>query len=129
MKYTNEHLTKLGELTSFTFKNQIQKDLWDEELTGQISDGMWENNSKNSWQFWTSVNSTVNTEKATHIESKMSYLPDIKYAFQFTALIEYVGDRMIEIGKKYNPNYNEKLLRKDLAEIKKAMKEITLISE
>jgi hypothetical protein len=108
---------RAAEQTTFTFSNNIQKDLWEEELTGQISDGMWENSKDTGWQFWCAVHQVVGNE--TKITG---WAPDdTKYNFSFTLLIPIVGDRMIAIGRQYDPLYDEKKLRKDLKEIKSAI--------
>lgn len=111
--------SKMGEQTIFTFKNETQRDLWEHELTGQISDGMWENTLNTGWTYWCNVKSEIGTE--TKLNGQHPYM-NIKFNFGFTRLIKYVLEDMLEIGQKYNPNYTEKDLRKDLREISAAMK-------
>ena len=40
--------------TIITFRNQQLLDLWVNEMSGQISDGMWENSSNTEW-LWRNV--------------------------------------------------------------------------
>jgi len=117
----HKRLRTAGENIIIKFKNQIQMCLWNDMLTGQISDGMWENTSNTGWQFWCNAKSELNENVPTHIVGNRTW--NVKYNFNFLALIEYVGDEMLEMGKKYDPNYDLKKLRQDLREIKTALKE------
>jgi len=68
--------------------------LWDHEITGQLSDGAWENSTPhNHWEFW------------SDLESKHG-APEVKgggYArrtgYNLNVLIEYVGERMLNLGR------------------------------
>ena len=107
------------------FENEILKALWDEELTGQISDGMWENTPNSAWPFWCSIKTKVGKNNkliSTNNCSNDYTFYNIKRNFGFTRLIKYVGDEMVEIGKRFDPSYNEKRLRKDLQTISKTIK-------
>lgn len=112
-----------GESWNLTFTNPILVELWNEELSGQISDGMWENTSNSGWPFWCSVKVSIGEENKLIRDDGTNYWAhNIKRNFGFTRLIPYVGDRMVEIGLKYDPKYNEKKLRKDLQLISKVIK-------
>jgi len=121
MGYDNyNRLREAGKTVKFCFANELQMDLWNNALVGQISDGMWENTVNSGYEFWCNVQTAVET--STVIEGSKRYLP-IKYNFGFTRLIKYTGEDMIEIGRKYNTDYSENMLRKDLREISRAMKQ------
>ena len=108
-----------GKEQTFKFRTPALQALWNEELTGQISDGMWENTPNTGWIYWCNVQTEV-ADGITHLEKRLPY--NVKANFNFHALIEYVGDRMLEEIQKYEPNATEKDLRVYLKEIKDAMK-------
>ena len=77
--------------------------LWKDEITGQLSDGMWENSKPyEHWVFWSNMKPVLGRPgvKATDAPLKSSY--------NLSALVEYVGDRMLQVGKMAravnNPN-------------------------
>jgi hypothetical protein len=107
--------TTLDTSTIITFKDPIEKALFDEELTGQISDGMWENTRNTEW-LW-AAKTQLGDSNAISFHSYHG-----KTGFRFASLIEHVGDRMIEVGKRFDPDYNEKKLRKNLRNISKIIK-------
>ncbi len=113
-RYLSDRATKCR----FVFHCKAQEDLWNNELTGQISDGMWENSSNTSWQFWCGMPTAVGG--ATHIEGPV---PDIRKTFNFLDrdLMDVVGDRMLEEIQKTEPSATEATLVKYLTEIKQAM--------
>ena len=116
-------LIERGKEWNLTFDNPILVDLWNEELRGQISDGYWENTKNSGWPFWCSINVSVGEENKFIRDDGGNYLyHGIKRNFGFIRLIPYVGDRMVEIGLKHDPEYNEKKLRKDLQLISKIIK-------
>ena len=83
----------------FVFRNKALQDLWNEEFTGQISDGMWENTANSGFEFWGNVETTVGSKT----EFK-GFVPDgIKKTFGFDTLIPIVGDRMLETIQKTEP--------------------------
>ena len=102
----------------FQFRTEAMQALWQEELTGQISDGMWENTGNSGWMYWCNVQTQLGTE--TKLQSRTLY--GIKPTFCFTKLIEYVGDRMLETIQKFEPWATEKDLRNYLKEINRAMR-------
>lgn len=120
---TNQLLRFHAESWNLTFNNPILVALWNEELTGQISDGYWENTNNSGWPFWCELKVDLGEEnKLSRNDGNTCWHFNFKRNFGFTRLIPYVGDRMVEIGLKYDPKYNEKKLRKDLQLISKVIK-------
>lgn len=79
---------------SITFATKSQYNIWTEEIIGQLSDGYWENTKPyDHWKFWNdlSVGIGVPGIKASGYPKKTGY--------NLSALIEYVGDRMLIYGK------------------------------
>lgn len=99
---------------------QAQKWLLEDELKGQISDGKWENSSNNPWQDWTAAKVIVDPKNVGR-----NFRTD-KDNYQLNAkdLLDVVGDRMVENvqNKTANPDYNEKAMGKDLADLRKIFK-------
>lgn len=68
--------------------------LWQGEILGQMSDGMWENTKPdNHWVFWGKMNVALGTPKLDSSE------PPVKSSYNLAGLLEYVGDRMVNIGR------------------------------
>lgn len=79
------------------FRNFTQKMLWDFEISGQISDGYWENSSGASYIFWTSLETSVDSLNP-RVEANI--VPQrINYNLSNKELLDIVGDRMLAIGK------------------------------
>jgi hypothetical protein len=112
---------KPRETAVFKFRKQALKDLWDHELTGQLSDGMWENSWRgdhfNDYAYWGALKTEVGC--TTEIIDRD---PWIKCFTGFTRLIEYVGDRMLETVRKTEPEATMADVRKYLNEISKALR-------
>lgn len=72
--------------------------LWNNELTGQISDGMWENTKPDDhYEFWCDTEAVyhpTNVEVVTETPWRIR-----KSNYSFSKLIEYVGDRMLNLGR------------------------------
>ena len=154
--------------------------IWNWEITGQLSDGAWENSKPdNHWRFWADLFTKLGRPEVQSNKNPM------KIGYNLSGLIQYVGDRMVDYGRfgkaveenieklgsevrstveefpeegpfnlrefkenmiknkswrkdsyywkgltqkmvdaYYDVSYTEKDLRKDLSEIKKAMKSI-----
>jgi len=68
--------------------------LWEHEITGQLSDGAWENSTPHDhWEFW----NRLEAQKGA---------PEVKgggwarrTGYNLNTLIEYVGDRMLNLGR------------------------------
>jgi hypothetical protein len=108
----------LGKEQTFTFRNEALQALWKEELCGQISDGMWENTPNSGWLYWCNVNTSVGD--GTYLANRIP--PGVKHSFGFSRLIPDIGDRMLEIVQRFEPNATENDLRKYLKEIANAIK-------
>lgn len=90
------------------FRNFTQKILWDTEMSGQISDGYWENSSGDSWAFWTTLNTDVDA-KNPRVEANMA--PSrTNFNLSSKELLEIVGDRMIAMAKMSKITKDEKLI-------------------
>lgn len=98
--------------------NMAQKILLEEELMGQISDGMWENSGGEAWQSWTSANVIVDPRNLGRNfgTDKDNYLLTSK------ELRDAVGDRMLEEVRKFEPTYTEQQMLIDLRELRKIFK-------
>ena len=101
-------------------RNEVQAALWENEIMGQISDGMWENTQPyDHYEAWCDAEVVVAD-------------PDMKLGRNFfvqkdnyslTTVIQYVGDRMIrEVGRDTGIVLTEKGLRAELVDLKKIMK-------
>ena len=109
---------KLAQTSVFYFRTQALKDLWDNELSGQISDGMWENTNNTGWAFWCTIRTEIGEK--TYIDGKVPF--NIKRNFAFDKLFKYIGDRIMKIINKYEPDTTEKQVRSYMKEISNAMK-------
>lgn len=73
-----------------------QRSLFCHELQGQLSDGMWENAAPHDhWQVWCRCDVLTGEPR---FELGSAGWPR-KTAYNFHALIPYVGDRMVNIGR------------------------------
>ncbi len=73
--------------------NAVQATLYHTELTGQMSDGMWENsNPRDHWKIPSGATVVVDAANP-----RLDFTPRRSYGF--TKLIEYVGDRMLQAAR------------------------------
>ena len=87
--------TKIG---TIKFPNVACLALWNNELTGQFSDGMWENSApRGHWQFWSRLEASVATQGEDCKVTASTYCD--KNSYGLTRLLEYVGDRMVALGR------------------------------
>jgi hypothetical protein len=95
------------------FDTPVQAALYNEELAGQVSDGMWENSRPyGHWRYMSSAEGVVMPGVAP---GPFGFRPKRKYNFNHSLLVEVVGDRMLQIAQKVaGPDYTLKDLRKDL---------------
>lgn len=111
--------------------------LWTKEITGQLSDGMWENSRPHDhWQFWNRLEAKHQPGCVPHVVNN----PGTgcwckKNAYNLAALVPIIGDRMLVIGQKALEGtawpvspivYSMKDLKADLALIKAAMKTVQI---
>jgi hypothetical protein len=116
--------TKPQEGEKFTFRKQAIMDLWKEELTGQLSDGMWENSWKGyhfeDYNYWGSLPTELNTMTKVVTNHIGRYRCFIGFNSKF--LLDCVGDRMLEIVRKTEPEATMKTVRAYNKEIAAAIR-------
>lgn len=99
-------------------RNKAQKILFDEELSGQISDGQWENSTPHGhWEPWCDAEVVVGENVG-----RTFYARRDSYNFLNKELLEIVGDRMVEAVQKEIPSYTEEDMRADLKDLKAIIK-------
>lgn len=77
------------------FANNIQKALWENELRGQISDGVWGNSRpRDHYKVW--CNAKVEVAKAGEQTGRNFWAEKDNY--NLLAPVEFVGDRMLVIA-------------------------------
>ena len=85
--------------TRVTLNDQKLMDLWNNELSGQFSDGVWENSTKTDW-LWRSTSVVLGTENKIEIDSESSAG---RKTFNIYNQLDVVRDRMrIESGFETN---------------------------
>jgi hypothetical protein len=99
--------------------------LFEKELKGQMSDGMWENSRPfDHWKFWSNMDVEHVPGCVPTVETTVSWQCK-KNAYSFAALIPIIGERMLSIGvEAIGVGYNLKLMKEDLKAIKAAMKTV-----
>ena len=72
--------------------------LWEYELKGQFSDGMWENSRPyEHWKFWCALDAVVGpVDKVTKYPYPWYCR---KYSYGLNSLLPIIGDRMLKIGQ------------------------------
>ena len=79
-------------MAKLAFRNLAQKVLFDTELSGQISDGNWENSSpRGHWKPWCSAETIIDPENL----GKDFYAQRESYNFTSKDLLDVVGERMV----------------------------------
>ena len=79
-------------MNTINFRNNIQAALFNVELSGQISDGMWENTRPHRhFEPWCRAEVNVNPDNV----GVNFYAPKNNYNFSSKELLSIVGDRMI----------------------------------
>ncbi len=75
--------------------------LWNAELLGQLSDGMWENSSPAAhWRFWHAMHVVAGSPASIVLNSSRDIsLQCRKSSYNFAGLYEIVGDRMLAYGR------------------------------
>lgn len=86
-----------------TFRNFTQKCLWDNEISGQLSDGKWENSGVDEI-FWT-ARTMVGAPGVSFKTWKRA-----NFNFASSDLIDIVGDRMLLVAKASKITTNEKII-------------------
>jgi len=104
----------------FTFRTQAMKDLWDEELRGQITDGHWESGARTGDLFWYDVPTKVGS--STKLTGKIPNGARKNFNFADKTLVRGLKDRMLDYVHKSQPDATEADLVDMLKEITKAVK-------
>ena len=107
---------------TITFPTPTALALWEKEILGQLSDGMWENSRPHDhWRYWSRLDSEV---RAGICALTGSMGGPQKTCYNLSALIPFIGDRMLKIGQDIvgEENYGKKELKQDLKYIRQAMK-------
>lgn len=118
----NKWVTQTNVQTIITFRNQQLLDLWINEMSGQISDGMWENARRTEW-LWQNV--LLRLGDVTKVE--VAYMGHVgRKSFGMTGeLWDIIGDRIID----ENGFENEKEAKKAWREIAVAIYNATVTAE
>ncbi len=73
--------------------------LFDHEIQGQLSDGMWENAAPfDHWKFWCHLTVQFAPEAEPKVETTKPWACK-KTGYNIAALYEYVGERMLKVGR------------------------------
>lgn len=107
-------------MATLNVRNEQQRILLEEELKGQISDGMWENARPDShWIVWCDATVVVDPENV----GRDFYARKDNYNLTAPLLLEIVGDRMVEAVQAGGfPDYDRKQMVADLKDLKVIMK-------
>jgi hypothetical protein len=113
-------------MATLRLRNLAQKVLWEHELTGQISDGRWENSGpRDHWMPWCNAEVVVDPDNV----GRDFYARRDGYCFTERDLLSIIGDHMLEaVQTLVDPAYTEKDMLKDLRDIRKIIK-ITVSSD
>ena len=118
----NQYIDKGEVKTIITFRTQQLYDLWENEMSGQISDGMWENSNKTDW-LWR--NAYVQLGPETKVEVTSIWAVGRKSFGMNKELWDVIGDRIIE----ENGFKNEKEAKAAWREIATAIYNVTQTKE
>lgn len=107
---------------TLVFETPVQALLWHNEISGQLSDGYWENTTPmEHWKAWCNAEVVVAKEG----QKAGRNFPVLKAGYRLSALIEYVGSRMIdEVERETGLKLTEKELRAELNQMAKIMKQV-----
>jgi hypothetical protein len=72
-------------------RNESQRRLFEDELKGQLSDGMWENVAGDHWIAWCDATVVVDPDNV----GRNFYARKDNYNFNSSALLDCIGDRML----------------------------------
>jgi hypothetical protein len=82
---------------TITFPNRSCLALWTCEILGQMSDGLWENSKPHDhWQFWSDLEPRIADDCKVVTDEAWKCR---KTGYNLTSLLEYVGDRMLAVGR------------------------------
>jgi hypothetical protein len=70
--------------------------VWSCEVTGQLSDGAWENaQPSHHWEFWSGLDAKLGVGPARVVSDERA----VKTGYNIAGLYQYVGDRMLAYGR------------------------------
>lgn len=73
--------------------------IFEQEVKGQLSDGMWENAApEDHWEFWSGLEVKRGLEGEDRVETDCAWRCK-KTGYNIAGLYEYVGERMLAIGR------------------------------
>lgn len=102
-------------------RNEAQKILFDEELMGQLSDGMWENTRPfDHWKVWADCDVVV--AGPDDEVGRTFYAAKSNYNFTSRDLLDVVGDRMLEYVQQVDPSYTKERMLEDLKDLKQIVR-------
>ena len=110
-------LRSMAKRMTFQFRTPGMEMLWEKHIPGQISDGMWENSSGNSWVFWSAINTSTGGQ--TRLSGPIS--GSVRRNFSLLSLIDVVGEEMLETVQSVEPTATMSTVAKYLKEIQGAM--------
>jgi hypothetical protein len=74
--------------------------LWRYEITGQLSDGHWENASpQNHWEFWCDLIPDFSEDEQPRVELFSAHKPVTKNTYALHDLAELLEERMLRLGR------------------------------
>ncbi len=94
-------MSKSKKIGTIFFKTVSAQALWEHVITGQLSDGMWENTVPHDhWQFWCyCLQSAVGEENKIVLDKDERVPYRQKVGYNIVGLFEYVKERMIAEGR------------------------------
>jgi hypothetical protein len=101
---------------TINFRNLIQVALWDEELSGQLSDGWWENAMPyDHWKPWCAAKAQVNPANL----GRNFWTARRRYDLSSPKLLEVVGERMLLACQRVaGQGFTMKMMRAELKDMK-----------
>jgi hypothetical protein len=106
-------------MNTLAVRNQAQKILFDEELSGQISDGAWENSTPHDhWRPWCDAEVVVDPANV----GRDFYAKRDSYGLDRRDLLDIIGDRMLASVQRAVPSYTRKTMLADLRDLKAILK-------
>lgn len=84
---------------TIAFKTRTQEMIWRCEILGQLSDGYWENTRPhNHYKFWHRLEPVTARDGEPAVITSDSFC-EKRGGYNLHALLQYVGDRMVQIGR------------------------------
>jgi len=94
-------------MNTLTLKNYVQKVLFDVEISGQLSDGQWENAYPyDHWKPWCNAEIVVGENIGRNF-----YTPKDNYGLTSTQLLDVIGERMVAQANMAEKGIDIELIR------------------